>query len=118
MERKSFQLPLSRGSDQPPLLNRTGLGLDGGLLRERNSPGLSRLGKDAVTKAALLLLSSLDTEAARAPHSSADQERPVDPDTSLITITGSSNQSVVTEVTEAKKINSLNILLLYMLIDD
>jgi len=49
MERKSFQLPLSRGSDQPPLLNRTGLGLDGGLLNERNSPVLGRLGEDAVT---------------------------------------------------------------------
>ena len=38
-------LPLT----SPPLRNRTGLGLDGGLLRERNSPGLGRLGENAVT---------------------------------------------------------------------
>ena len=33
----------------PPLRDRTGLGLDDGLLRERNSPVLGRLGEDAVT---------------------------------------------------------------------
>ena len=33
----------------PPLRDRTGLGLDDGLLRERNCPVLGRLGEDAVT---------------------------------------------------------------------
>ena len=43
----SFPCPVAATS--PPIRNRTGLGLDGGLLRERNSPGLGRHGEDAVT---------------------------------------------------------------------
>ena len=43
----SFLRPVAVTS--PPIRNRTGLELDGGLLCERNCPGLGRLGEDAVT---------------------------------------------------------------------